>query len=186
MDTRAESKCLSNLPALIKGTDDRNQHNPLPCDQVVMFCLCKNNTIRNIVNLASSGMKHFRPARAKYGEETRPAETVDGGVSPRRHLRAQRRLSLARGFYVLGGFSLLLLLPGRILRRRHQIRDVCPIHTFTHAHKPGQNTHSTVADTGRRFPPNQNLKVQFASLYFHFILGKVCLASSFLLKKILV
>lgn len=109
MDTRAEPKCLSNLPALIKGTDDRNQHNPLPCDQVVMFCLCKNNTIRNIVNLASSGGKHFRPARAKYGEETRPAEMVDGGVSPRRHLRAQRRLSLARGFYVLGGFSLFFV-----------------------------------------------------------------------------
>lgn len=104
MDTQDESKCLRNLPALIKGPNDRNQHNPLPCDQVVMFCLCKNNTIRNTVNLASSGGKHFRPARAKYGEEARLVEMVDGGVSPRRRLRAQRHLSLERVFYALEGF----------------------------------------------------------------------------------
>lgn len=33
MDTQDESKCLKKtLPAFINGTDDRNQHNPLPCD----------------------------------------------------------------------------------------------------------------------------------------------------------
>lgn len=103
MDTQAESKCLSNLPALIKGPDDGNQHNPLPCDQVVMFCPCKNNTIRNIVNLASSGGKHFRPARAKYGEETRLVEMVDGGVSPRRQSSSSPSSQSGPGFLCFGG-----------------------------------------------------------------------------------
>lgn len=36
--------------------------------------------MRNTVNLASSGGEHFRRAQAKYGEEARLVEMVNGKV----------------------------------------------------------------------------------------------------------